>query len=48
MDPVKAAIFALLFVLDISEPVEVVNAVSATALQGTKISEVALQATMVC
>ena len=42
MDPVKAAVFALLFVLDISEPVEVVNTgpVSATASQGMKISEV--------
>ena len=40
MDPLKAAaaVFALLFVLDVSEPVEIVNPgpVSATASQGNK------------
>ena len=38
MDAAKVALFALLFVLDISEPVEVVNTgpVSATASQGTR------------
>ena len=43
MDPLKAAVvFALLFVLDVSEPVEIVNPgpVSATASQGNKISNV--------
>ena len=44
MDPLRAAVavFALLFVLDVSEPVEIVNPgpVSATASQGNKISNV--------
>ena len=44
MDPLKAAaaVFALLFVLDVSEPVEIVNPgpVSATASQGNKLLKV--------